>query len=205
MFLSNFLTKGGVLRIRIAALIAGALLVGLLAAGCGGDDDDGASAGAATTEAASDGDAGSTGGDADSDSTGGDADGDSAETKTIPKAEFVKRANAICRSTLEKITSEVFPVLEKSVDKSEDAKAAAEASLVPTVLVPGLQAEIDEIRALGVPSGDEEQVEAFLGAVQEIVDQGKADPESLGSSAVEPYAEAAALADKYGLISCPYG
>jgi hypothetical protein len=204
---SKDLIKGGSLRNRAAALIVGILILGLLVAGCG--DDDGGSTGAAGSENASGIDAGSADEDVASvdgvDSGGRNTDEDNEANKTIAKAEFIKRANAICEVTLKKITSEAFPVLEKAAKRSDSVQEGAETSLVSAVMVPGFQAEVEGIRALGAPPGDEDKVDAILDAIQEVVDKGEADPESFGQGTEPPYSHAARVAAAYGLASCPYG
>lgn len=67
-------------------------------------------------------------------------------------------------------------------------------------LVPGVQSEIDQIRDLPAPEGDEETVANILDTAQEGVDQIEQDP----SLAVRggKLDEASRLAGDYGLYEC---
>ena len=71
---------------------------------------------------------------------------------------------------------------------------------VDTVL-PTIGDEIDEIRTLGVPEGDEELVTAVLDSAEGAVADATADPESL-SGGSDPFAESNELATAYGLEVC---
>lgn len=192
----------------MGALFAAVLVTGALLAGCGGDDDSADSAaGDANAGGSTNGSAESTqgnggqggGGQQDGGGSGGDA-------ANGAKAEFVEAANGICQESVQEVTSNAFPILRKAAGKSLKAREAAEVRLASSILIPALQSEVDRIRELDVPEGDEEQVEAILDAIQEIVDKGEANPASLAQgNEPEPYADAAKLAEGYGIGSCPFG
>ena len=68
-------------------------------------------------------------------------------------------------------------------------------------LAPGVQGEIDEIRELPPPAGDEEEIARILDSAQEGVDR----IEAKGGLIVGgggPFLEANLLAKKYGLREC---
>jgi hypothetical protein len=137
-----------------------------------------------------------------------DGSGDAAgTTPTIGKAEFIKKADAICSRTSGKIAETTSNALAKFADDPAALKEGM-ADVVPTLFVPRVEEEIAEIRSLGSPPGDEDQIDAFLNALQAVVDQAEEDPEAFAradftSPAENPYQEADELADKYGFKKCP--
>ena len=63
--------------------------------------------------------------------------------------------------------------------------------------------EIDELAALGAPSGEEEQVEAIVDALEKALEEAEADPAALSSgNAKNPFAAAGKLAEQYGFDDC---
>ena len=65
-----------------------------------------------------------------------------------------------------------------------------------------MQEQIDEIRDLGAPSGDEDEVEAFLAATEEALEKTEADPGLLATPGANPFREADQLLIDYGLAAC---
>lgn len=198
-----YLTKGGTLRKGTIALLAGAFVVLLLIAGCGGGDsgsgNGGDNAGAAGTDRPS---AVSEDRSSDAEDGGSGGTGGPVEGKPISKAAYLKLANDICHTAFKNIAFRALPILQKAGKKSERAREAAEVELLPTVLIPGLKEEVEELRALGAPEGDEKQVEAIVKAIEDVIEKGETDPEAFQRT--NPYFEAATMAAKYGLKTCPY-
>lgn len=133
---------------------------------------------------------------------------DDIADETLSKAEFVTRANAICTEgtkELDKAGPEYFGG-ELGLKDNERPTAAQLAEFTQTKIVPGIQGQVDEIRALGAPEGDEEEVEALLDAAQQGADKLDANPELLAedeqSGPDNPFKEANALAIDYGLKVC---
>ena len=163
---------------RITVLVALALAAGLIAAGCGDDDDETTTAAATTTET------GATG------ATG------AATGEPLAKAEFVEQADQICAAGDKKINAAPGPGQNPSDEDFEQ--------FTTETLVPEIQAQIDGIRALTPPEGDEDEVTAILDAAQDAVDQLEQDPgvileEGAGN---DPFEEANQLAKDYGLKEC---
>jgi hypothetical protein len=75
---------------------------------------------------------------------------------------------------------------------------------VTDAVVPSIQGQIDSIKALSPPSGDEDQVNALLSAAQSALDKVKADPSLITdqSNRSDPFAEANKLTNAYGLTKC---
>jgi hypothetical protein len=158
-------------------LLAAALGVGLVAAGCGGDDDE-------ETTVATTGPTGVTG---------------AAGGEPLSKQEFIKQADAICAKGDREINQTGQEVLGGQQPSSEELEQFGSETVVPNI-----QNQIDQIRALTPPEGDEEEVSAILDAAQRGVDEIEQDPSLLGQGqdAGGAFEEANRLAQDYGLTDC---
>jgi hypothetical protein len=124
----------------------------------------------------------------------------------IEKAVFIKKADAVCMKTIKKVGKEAKPFLGELTVRSEEARRAAEKRLLPRILAPALQAELKELRALGIPDGDAEQIEAFLDAIQKVAEMAKTNPHALApGSKPDLFAAARERGQDYGITFCPYG
>lgn len=133
---------------------------------------------------------------------GGDGDDDSSLTK----AQFVKQGNAICAAGNKKMEGE-FEAFAKEHNLSEK-KAPSEAQfteLAEQIIVPGVSTQVEELRGLPAPSGDEEQVDEILTAAEDAVAETEDDPSSVADEKTDPFAEANKLARAYGLTTCGEG
>lgn len=127
---------------------------------------------------------------------GGDSTTDTATTAALTKAEFVKQANAICAEG-NKETDAIFA----SFDKGEP-KAEAE-TVIENQFVPSVQQQIDEIRALGAPEGDEATVEEMLDLAQADLETIESEPGIVISGEEEDqFADFAKIGHPYGLTEC---
>jgi len=70
-----------------------------------------------------------------------------------------------------------------------------------------LASQIDGIKALGAPTGDEAQVTAIVDSAQSALDKAKADPTTLlqNNPKNDPFAKANQLTKAYGLTACGGG
>jgi hypothetical protein len=126
------------------------------------------------------------------------------DAASISKAEFVKRADAVCAETGEQIASGVgsFVAGYDGKEPEGEARAAAEAELVETVMVPNKENEVEQLREIGAPQGDEDQVEAIADALEEGIDEAKKRPEEAVQGKSRSILEAEQLARDYGLKGC---
>ena len=112
----------------------------------------------------------------------------------ISKADFVKRANAIC-------------VKGNAASKAAAAKLAPNPSegqivtFVRSTEVPAVQRQINAIRALGAPPGDSATIAKMLKLAESAVKEVKIQPTVI-SSGVDVFAAFARIAHPYGLTSC---
>ena len=163
------------MRLRLAVPLA-AMVAGLIVlAGCGGGDD--------------------------TSSTSAGASGTSGEQgASLTKSEFLAQGNAICENG----NQEIQAAGKKLFTQSQPPSAAEQEKFATDTLIPSIQEQIDGIKALTPPAGDEDQVNAITDAAQSALDKAKADPALLtdqgGQS--DPFAEANKLANAYGLDKC---
>jgi hypothetical protein len=127
----------------------------------------------------------------------GCSDGGGSDSPT--KAEFIQQADAICRkahSALDKAFTQAFA--GKPQPSQAELNKFAREELAPTV-----QGEIDDVRNLDPPSGDEGEIEAIADAAQSGVDKIKADPEVLSPQVkFDPLGKNHRLAKAYGMKEC---
>jgi hypothetical protein len=131
--------------------------------------------------------------------------GDSGDTVAATKADFVKKADAVCAETQKKIESEFRSYVESrggKEPKKASALAAAQAEIAEKILIPAKQQEAEELGALEVPSGSERQVKAIVDAFEEEVEETKESPELAVTEGTQASGKATKLAREYGLTSC---
>lgn len=193
----------GVRRRSIACLCLFLWAVAAALAGCGGGGDSTSTGATANGSGANS--AGST---AEATTTNG-----AATTKTAPsegssstsKAEFVRQANAICAAGKKQGLAAMGAYVKQHPTASPQEKVKLLTEAVQTAFLPEIQTQIDEIRALGAPAGDEGQVNAYLAAMQEGVDAASKASSPSTSLFGQSFKRSAGLARKYGLDSCAYG
>jgi hypothetical protein len=114
---------------------------------------------------------------------GGGGDG---ESDAISKKIFVKEATKIC--------ADANRSLQENFTNVGNLKAL-------TLSV--LRTEVDEITALGSPSGDQIRVEAILNPMREAIVKGEAKVSGSIGEANEKLKKAEELAEQYGIEGCP--
>lgn len=160
------------------ALLAGVLAAVLILVGCGGGGSD------------------------DSTSTSSDS-----STAALSKAEFIKKADAICTAG-GKRTQEEFAAYtkEKKLTGKQEPTPAQLTEVSDEIQVPALKRQAEEIRALGAPTGEEDQVNKLVDAIDEGIENVEAaDPKEALASLSTLFAEADKLAAAYGLKVCGQG
>ncbi len=123
-------------------------------------------------------------------------DGDDTETSSgdpLSKEEFIAQADEICESGDADIEQQALD-LGVGVDPDE---------LVTTVIVPGTRQQVEQIRELAPPEGDEEEINEFLDTFDRGLDELENDPATLTKA--KTIAEARTLAANYGFQSCDTG
>lgn len=127
--------------------------------------------------------------------------GGAESTSSLTKAQFLRKANAICAKYNPKMTEDLGAYLDKhagSRHRSEaiEDKAAAE------VVLPFRKKEVRLLRALGTPTSDEKYVDEMLTAWEEGIERGEEDPHSLRRNA---FSKSFSMGIHYGLKKCWLG
>lgn len=135
---------------------------------------------------------------------GSDDGGEEAlTTASLGKAEYIEQVDDICARDRRKTSRELEAyVAQRSSNAAQSDGDEVFTEAVRAIFLPALQAKIEEIRALGAPSGDEDQVEVFLDAMQRTIDE--LNERSVGSLGAfgEELQPAADIARNYGFKSC---
>lgn len=122
--------------------------------------------------------------------------GDDAETESTSTDEYIVQADAICSES----DAENSAAFRQAFGNEQPTKEEA-AAYVGDVLVPALELQLEEVRALSPPEGDAETVNAIWDQVGEVVETMKEDPEAaLGVE--DPFSEVTPQAEAYGFKSC---
>jgi hypothetical protein len=119
----------------------------------------------------------------------------------LTKAQFVAQANAICaRANTALAASQA--AFEK-VGKGSPSLAQIN-TYVSGVFAPSIQGQIDAIRALAAPTGEQATVSKMLALAEEDLNRVKTDPALLAGSN-SPFTDFAKIVHPYGLTKCAAG
>ncbi|HEX6752257.1 MAG TPA: hypothetical protein VF093_01530 [Solirubrobacterales bacterium] len=173
--------RGNFLTIRGLFVIAATAFALLFAAGCGDSDDSATGSSGDSTEI-------------------------TVDTGSLSKAAFIKKVEPICRSAAEKFQTQLGKVFEESTDNPpKPTETPLEIEFYEDDFAKIYQTQIDEISALGAPSGDEQEIAAYLEAVQKGIDEAAENPEAFGQAFLEAqgsFKETPPLTAAYGLRGC---
>lgn len=123
-------------------------------------------------------------------------------TAAISKAEFIAKGNAICVAG-EKAQEARYEAFGKShgLKGNMEPTKAQQAELVESVSAPNIQRQINAVKALGAPSGEEQQVEEALETSQQALEKVEANP-GLMFAKQNPFHEAGLQLHAVGLTKC---
>jgi hypothetical protein len=127
--------------------------------------------------------------------------GGSDSTSSLTKAEFVKKADAICTKHHDAIETGFLPYVNKHKGKGKEGEAAGVEAAVHAVMLPELNAQADELGSLGAPSGDEDAISAMLGTFEKSIEEIEEHSSNL-ASALPAGEKANELAKEFGLNTC---
>jgi hypothetical protein len=132
----------------------------------------------------------------------GGSSSSTAKSTTAPalsKAQFLAQGNAICTQGQQKLGA-AQKALEKAIGNHAPTPAQTTA-YVNAAFAPSIQSQIDGIRALGAPSGEQATITSMLDIAQTDLDHVKSNPTLLTGNS-NPFANFAQLAHSYGLTAC---
>lgn len=127
----------------------------------------------------------------------GEGNGNGGEKKSAsgPRADFIAEADAACEKRRKELGSKGREILVGMDGASEQEVVRA---ISNRVVVPVFEGEIEDLKALTPPAEDQEEVEAIIVALEEMV----ANVKSGLKNEEYPYTDAENLANKYGLTAC---
>ena len=125
-----------------------------------------------------------------------------ASTATKPalsKAQFLAQGNAICAQGNQKLAA-TQKALEKTVGNHAPTRAQI-TGYVNIAFAPSIQYQIDALRALGAPSGEQATITRMLDVAQADLNHVKSKPTLLTGN-TPTFHNFAQLAHPYGLTAC---
>jgi hypothetical protein len=127
---------------------------------------------------------------------------DDTTAVSLTKAEFIQQGNALCKERETARNEEIearFAELEPG-DKLSDSE---QAQMVEAIIIPSYEKTISDIESLGVPEGEEPEVEQILTAMEKARKELEVDPEGAVFTTVM-FNPPNKLARAYGLNSCAF-
>jgi hypothetical protein len=128
---------------------------------------------------------------------------DSTSTTALSKKEFLRQGNQICAEGNKEINAGFEEFIKVNhLSHKQEPTTAQRAELAETVFLPAVTRQVEGVKALGAPSGEEEQVEEIIDAAEEAIEKGEEEPAALVVEKGGPFAKANKLAGEYGLTAC---
>lgn len=141
-------------------------------------------------------------GGSDSSATGSAGGEITVEAGSLSKAEFIAKADALCKDSRAQFDRALRTYTQNNpLSGSAEDETEQLGKVVDTILSPTYENLTEEITSLGAPSGDEEQVAAFVQAIQQDLDEASENP-SKAFRDLQPFDEPIKLANAYGLTGC---
>jgi hypothetical protein len=133
---------------------------------------------------------------------GSSSDESTETTAALTKAEFIKQGDAICEkcNKHDEAEFESFAKEHELSEKKEPTKAQQE-ELVTDVVLPSISKQAEELRELGVPSGDEDAVNGILDGLDEAIEKAE-DAPTLVLEGQGPFVDVNKQAKEYGFEVC---
>lgn len=175
--------RGSLLSSLGALAVAAAVALGV--GGCGGGSDSTSAESAGATAA-------------------GGGKQTAIHSSSLNKEEFIEKADAICTRAKTEGLEAMGAYVKENKGAAGQSKVELIGEAVQKVFLPSVQSQVDQIRALGAPEGEEQEVEAILVALEEGVEEASQGTPSNARFA-QSFASSGALAREYGLTGCVYG
>jgi hypothetical protein len=131
----------------------------------------------------------------------GASESSDSSTPPLTKAAFVKQGDAICEKVPKRYRARLKAVTKEQEQKSKPPKAAKEESNLKAA-VPPLHTASAELDQLSAPTGDEQEAEAIVAALEKGADGLEESPGSELSGPKSPLAAFQRLTKEYGFKVC---
>jgi hypothetical protein len=170
---------------RWTLLLVALLAIAVAVVGCGGGD----SSSAGTTSAG--------GGSGASEEQAGGSEG----TTSADKAAYIRSASAVCKEAREGALERI-----QEYEKQHKSEGLSEVALgeksIREVLLATIFAEIEGVRDLEQPAGDEEELEAIISEMETTYDEAKANKKLNYTEIEESFGGSDQKLKAYGLVDC---
>lgn len=123
------------------------------------------------------------------------------DRKSLSKGEYIQRGDAICRAGDAPIIKATKEFGDVGTRAPTGARLKALNDFTTDVLVPGLRGEIEKLRALSAPDGDEDRLDALYDAADDAIGEVESDPR-LVLRVADPISRVREQARKYGFETC---
>jgi hypothetical protein len=125
--------------------------------------------------------------------------GGSSDDNAPSKAEFARKANAICA----KGNRTIDAAAKRTFTTKATPPVSKQIAFVKKDALPSVEKQVSDIRALTPPKGDEDRVNAILDAADQAIAKTRKDPLlATQEGKKDPFAPANKLARQYGLKTC---
>jgi hypothetical protein len=135
----------------------------------------------------------------------GSSNDNSTTTTALSKPAFLKQGNAICKKGNQQINKVGNQTFTKKKYPNGPPPKSVQVKFATDTVIPSVQSQINGIKALGAPKGDEAKVNAIVTSAQGALDQAKKDPTVLLQNGPGPFKATNKLAKAYGLTVCGSG
>jgi hypothetical protein len=133
---------------------------------------------------------------------GSSGDSTTDTTASLSKAEFVKQGNKICEEGNKSIEAEFEEFSkENHLSETKAPPKPVQEEAIEQILIPAINGQLEAVRALGTPEGDEGELEEVLVAEEEVLEEAEEEPTVLFESTAKQK-EANKMAVEYGLTVC---
>lgn len=126
-----------------------------------------------------------------------------AAAAPLSKAEYISRANAICRATRATLAKEGATFRTDATTTAKLPPPARIREFVTKVSLPGYERMLARMRELTPPQRDRRTIVAYIASLSDAIKTVKADiPRYARADAVDPFDDANAQAASYGMKDC---
>lgn len=127
---------------------------------------------------------------------------DSDSSSSLTKAEYIKQGDAVCKKGAVEIEAGLKSYAkENDINLKVKVKNPQVEELSENVIIPGINDQLDDLRALSIPSEDEELAKELLDALEKGIEKGEQEPVAFLAEG-KSLTKAGDLAKEYGFKVC---
>lgn len=129
--------------------------------------------------------------------------GSDEDAPTPTKKQFTKQASAVCLQGVRDIQLKLEKTIkQRAKEKTFGTDEALPAEIANQIVLPNFETQVEDLRALGAPKGDEAEVEKMWDTFETAIADSKQDPKGMFRGEVETLEDVRTMATKYGLEYC---